>query len=325
MEPFPYFKTVEIVIAVIWRDPHVDARIFQKPDAVRRLANSIASMREPGVVYVQELTPTLAAEAPRGSRYRLVSGWDLLEAARLLGRQAVEARVLPSSVGEREVRLLNLREALRLRVLSTYERAHALEMLAVSCSMSIEDIGASLAEDGCHRSTIKDALAQYRALCPPLLDAWRDGDPLLTARLRRELAKLDGPEQLREWQARKDRELAAKLGHSVVPEEHPKPSDSEPPRAVRRSPPLMRRSDGLVRALVEGLRAGLPTSWSAAEVAAVLSVLAWAFEGADLDHVQFPLVSKRGRKSSRPPSARAGSTRRLHRRRARALPRTDLR
>ncbi|MDX2088356.1 MAG: hypothetical protein SFX73_10925 [Kofleriaceae bacterium] len=309
MSATTYLTTREIEIGRIWRDPHLDSRIFVKPELVARLAKRVATCREPGIVYVVELRAARQFEAPPGAEFLLVAGWDLLEASRSLGRRTVEARVLPPS-SERELRVLNLREALRLRALSTYERAHALQMLVASCSMTIEQVAELLADDGCSKSTVANALVQWAGLNPVLLDAWRDGHRLLTHRERDRLSRLDGAEQLLEWQRMQERDIADKVGHQLASDDPQTPAAaSSEVRRRKRQRPMRLRSHGYTRDLLQRLRSE-PTGYTAGELKCVIEIIEHlCFEAEKPEKVPFEPRTKRGRPKSNPPTSSAAKAR----------------
>lgn len=106
------------------------------------------------------------------------------------------------STPEWEGLLLNIRQALRLGTLTTFERARAFHTL-IGHGLKVVDIGRHLRDDGCAQSTVEVAVSTYSRLARPMLDwicgATRSSRARRPARTRVSTSRSRSPRHCRSW------------------------------------------------------------------------------------------------------------------------------
>ena len=281
----------------VWRDEMRDIRMRSAhPAKLQHIVHGIQTGSESAVPYVVPVAP--ARHVPVTAKYRLVAGRDLLEAHdHLYGTEGfIQVRIVPMGTPEWEGLLLNIRQALRLGTLTTFERARAFHML-IGHGLKVVDIGRHLRDDGCAQSTVEVAVSTYSRLARPMLDLWRD--EVITSTEARTYSRLYEPEQVAKASQILETALARAVGHQD-PDFGDATEAEEGETAVRKRGRRAlfpdRLTDAQTQRLVAGLRGGEPTSWSATEVKAILEFCDILLCGAAArERVGFELRVARGR------------------------------
>jgi len=113
------YKTFAIPVAAIWVDPKFNCRDIFLPDAVRKLADSIATdgLQYPVIVRPYDYPP---------HSYQLVAGFRRFAAIKLLSRDEIPAMVTEKEITDFEAHKLNLLENLERKDLNILEEARGI-------------------------------------------------------------------------------------------------------------------------------------------------------------------------------------------------------
>lgn len=152
---------------------------------VAELADSIAAQ---GLLH----RPTVRRRAD--GRWDLVAGFTRVEALRFLGWTTVPVLEWDGDDVERAV--VNLRENLERRDLTSYEIALACHRLAVEHGLSTAEIAARTRLSAAHVSNCRRAMSKLE---PSLLVEWKRGHPAATFDRMVELAAYPRDMQLEQW------------------------------------------------------------------------------------------------------------------------------
>jgi ParB/RepB/Spo0J family partition protein len=185
------FETLDIELHQIATARIDNCRMRDDADDFKRLVESMSAHGQlnPVVVVLDKRNP---------GRFILIAGFRRLRAAAELGWKSIRASVCEVD-NECDAYLINLAENAARRDISTCELAHRCQMLLARFGLDEGELAQQL---GYTRSYIHN-LIKYLNLPKAILDAWRDGHPLMTLpRLQRLAASYD---PVRIWETMRSR------------------------------------------------------------------------------------------------------------------------
>lgn len=140
MKELSQYRTFAIPTASIWVDPKFNCRDTFLPDAVKKLADSIAA---DGLQYPVIVRP-LDATAHPPHEYQLVAGFRRFAAFRLLKRDEIPAMVTEKEITDFEAHKLNLLENLERQDLNILEEARGIRHIfpnGENCTTIARELG----------------------------------------------------------------------------------------------------------------------------------------------------------------------------------------
>lgn len=171
------YPTQVIPLKLLKVDTSFNSRVgMNSQEEKRKIAELAASLDQNG-----QLQPVLVRPV-KGGNYFLIAGFRRTAALKLLGKETINASIVPEKMPDTEAKILNCAENFHRKDLTTFEKAQAfanLEVLGIKRAEMDARLGLDMA-----RSTVGNYVRVFTKLDPSIKKMWADPDhklqPILT-------------------------------------------------------------------------------------------------------------------------------------------------